>query len=79
MEEKSAERRSRILKVLIRVAGLSVVVLIGDTCIGFSTTSGWEPAVENILYFILFSSMGLFLAAIIGILIIVIIGRRKTR
>ncbi len=69
MEEKSAERRSRILKVLIRVAGLSVVVLIGDTCIGFSTTSGWEPAIENIFTFIMLLSLGLFLAAIIGILI----------
>jgi Na+/alanine symporter len=79
MEEKSVERRSKIVKALLVVVGISAVVMFINFFFWFSTPSGWEPAVENTFSFIHYSSMGLCLAATIGILIIVIIGRRKTR
>jgi Na+/alanine symporter len=79
MEEKSVNKRSRIVKVLLVVAGISFVVITINFFFWFSTASGWEPAVENTFRFIHNSSMGLLLAAILGIVIVVIAGRLKTR
>jgi len=79
MEEKSVRRRSRIVKVLLVVAGISFVVITINFIFWFSTASGWEPAVENTFRFIHNSSMGLLLAAIIGIVIVVMAGRFRTR
>jgi hypothetical protein len=77
MEDKSVKRRSKLVKALLVIAGISAVVMFINFYFWFSTTSGWEPAVENTFGTIHYSSMGLCLAAIIGILIIAITGRLK--
>ncbi len=77
MEDKSVKKCSKLVKVLLVVAGISAVVMFINFFFWFSTTSGWEPAVENTFSTIHYSSMGLILAAGIGILIIVIAGRLK--
>ncbi len=65
MEEKSAERRSKIVKISLVVAGMSVTASIINILLGWSTTSGGEN-VENIFIYIHFSFIGLFFTAIIG-------------
>ena len=77
MEDKSVKRRSRIVKVLLVVAGISFAVQIVTMGIGLSANSRWGPTGDIIFSTIYYSSMGLILAAGIGILIIVIAGRLK--
>ncbi len=80
MEPKLAERRYKMLKVLLRVAGISfamfwvafilqvVLVVIFD-----------QPEEEGpVVFFIAFFSVGVFIIATIGGLIIFLKGRRKT-
>ena len=75
MEDKSVKRRSKLVKTLLRIAGISAVVMFINFYFWFSTTSEWEPAIESIFTTTHYSFMGLCLAAIIGIVVIVIIGR----
>jgi hypothetical protein len=70
-------RGSSIMKVLLVVAGISFVVLVVNFGIGIGTTSGWEPAVENTFRFIQTFSIGLFIASIVGIIIMAIIRQLK--
>ena len=68
MEDKSVKKRSKLVKVLLVVAGVSFVVMFISFVIGMGTSSGWEPTFS----FINYSSTGLFLASIIGIVIVFI-------
>ena len=76
MEDKSTEGRTKIVEVLLMVALISVAVLFVNLGIGLSSQGEWG-LVNNILPYINYISVGLFLAAIIGIFIIAIIGRLK--
>ena len=77
MEDKSVKKRSIIMKVLLVMAGMSAVVTTINFVLWFGTTSGYEPEVENTFRFIQTFSIGLFLASIIGLIIMAIIGRLK--
>ena len=79
LEKSHGLRRggSKIMKVLLVVAGISFVVLVVNFYIAFTTTSGWEPAVENTFRFIQTFSIGLFIASIVGIIIMAIIRQLK--
>ena len=79
MEDKAAEINSNIVKVLLRVAGISFAVVFVGIGISLINQGVWGSTGDIILGTIIYVSMGLFLIAIIGYLVIPIIERLKTR
>jgi len=77
MEDKSVKRRSRIVKILLVVAGITFAVYIVTMGIGLSANGQWGATGDIIFSTIHYVSMGLISTAIIGILIIAITGRQK--
>ncbi len=84
MEPKLAERRLKRLKVFLLVAGISlavlIVLLVGvviyDALYGLSETDDGGIA-DAVAHYIAFSSLGVFIVATIGGLVIFLKGRRK--
>ena len=80
MEPKLAERRLKILKAFLLVAGISLAVLI-VLMVGivlYNAVYGMTEIADAVAHYIGFSSLGLFVIATIGGLVIFLKGRRKT-
>ena len=74
MESKLAESRLKWLKIILLLAGLSLVTFIGNMLhIALFSPPDYEGG-----FFIAFFSIILFLIGLIGSLVIIRIGRRKT-
>ncbi len=84
-EPKLAERRLKMLKVFLLVAGISlgvlIVLLVGvilyNALYGLNEIDNGEIA-DAVAHYIAFSSLGVFIVATIGGLVIFLKGRRKT-
>jgi len=80
MEPKLAERRLKILKAFLLVAGISFAVLI-VLMVGvvlYNAVYGMSEIADAVAHYIGFSSLGVFDVATIGGLVIFLKGRRKT-
>ncbi len=80
MEPKLAERRLKMLKAFLLVAGISFAVLI-VLMVGvvlYNEVYGMSEIAEAVAQYIGFSSLGVFVIATIGGLVIFLKGRRKT-
>jgi len=81
MEPKIAERRLKMLKAFLLVAGISFAVLI-VLMVGvvlYNAVYGMSEIADAVAHYIGFSSLGVFAVATIGGLILFLLGRRKTR
>ena len=81
MEPKLAERRLKILKAFLLVAGISLAVLI-VLMVGvviYNAVYGMSEIADTVAHYIGFSSLGVFNIATIGGVVIFLKGRRKTR
>ncbi len=80
VEPKLAERRLKILKAFLLVAGISFAVLI-VLMVGvvlYNAVYGMSEIADAVAHYIGFSSLGVFDVATIGGLVIFLKGRRKT-
>jgi len=80
MEPKLAERRLKILKAFLLVAGISFAVLI-VLMVGvvlYNAVCGMSEIADAVAHYIGFSSLGVFDVATIGGLVIFLRGQRKT-
>jgi len=77
MEPKLAERRLRMMKVSLLVAGISFVVFLASTIL---TRTGYPLSEEEVelSFFIAVFSLMLLAVGTIGGVVIFLIGRRKT-
>ncbi len=81
MEPKLAERRLKILRAFLLVAGISLAVLI-VLLVGvviYNAVYDMSEIADAVAHYIGFSSLGVFNIATIGGLVIFLKGRRKTR
>ena len=77
VEPELAERRFKRLKTFLRVAGISLVVVIGFSLrTKYFIPPAWED--PEALELIVFLFVALFIIATIGSLVILLKGRRKT-
>ena len=75
MEPRSAERRLKLLKASLLVAGISLAVGIASVLVGVIVL-GFEE--EAVIFYIALSSVLLFIIGNVGGLVIYLTGRRKT-
>ncbi len=76
MEPKLAERRLKILKAFLLVAGISFAVgIVG--IVGHNTIYGLTEVEESVFFTIALVGLYVFVIATIGGLVIFLIGRRK--
>ncbi len=77
MEPELAERRYKVLKVFLLVAGISFAVGIGGV-IGHNVIYGLTEVEEGVFFTIGLVGLFVFFIATIGSLVVYLIGRRKT-
>ena len=78
VEPKIAERRLKMLKTFLLVAGISFAVFIVGTVV-HNALYGLSGIEEHVFFSIAISALYVFIIATIGGLVIFLKGRRKTR
>ena len=78
MEPKLAERRYKMLKAFLLVAGISFAMIPVSILVGVDIFHLPEKDMDNVVQYIAFSFLGVFNIATIGGLVIFLKGRRKT-
>jgi len=78
VEPKIAERRLKMLKTFLLVAGISFAVFIVGTVV-HNALYGLSGIEEHVFFSIAISALYVFIIATIGSLVIFLKGRRKTR